>query len=157
MVILTSYDFRSNSGIMWLIFYTPEEMELHISWPLKCNQSILCNRSFIILKLSFTDQWYFLNAPLRYCVHTYILHLYTQFWHIKTLVLLQSKLFVQFYPKICGKGDVACTYGRSDQLEVDCELMMSPFGIDVKTVIVFCHTRLPSSSLELNICCHTIL
>ena len=61
-----------------------------------------------------------------------------QLWHIKTLVLLQSKLFVQFYPKICGKGD--SLYGRSDQLEVDCELMMSPFGIDVKTVISAIYT-----------------
>ena len=97
----------------WYV-YKPEEMELHISWPLKCNQSILRHRSFIILKLSFTDQWYFLKAPLRHCVHVYIhVHLYTccQLWHIKTPVLLQSKLFVQFYPKICGKGDVACMAG----------------------------------------------
>ena len=32
-----------------------KKLELHISWPLKCNQSIFCQRNFIILKLLLTD------------------------------------------------------------------------------------------------------
>ena len=37
-------------------------------------------------------------------------------------------------------------------MQVACKLMLSPFGTEVKTVVVFfCHTQLPSSSLELKI------
>ena len=58
-----------------------------------------------------------------------------QLWYIKTQVLLESKLLVQFYPKICRKGDVYVTCRAEAPVQVDCKVMMRPFGtyINVKT------------------------
>ena len=72
-------------------------------------------------------------------------------------MLLQSKLLNSVLPKDLWEK-LCSLYGRSDQLEVDCELMMNPFGIDVKTVLVFAILGFHrSSSLELNICGQFVL